>query len=69
MAYILNGATISSASDTPLLTIEVLAYVKDGDDARYIDATFQLQITGHSGGGSCDPVGTPGNIQTGDLVS
>ncbi|EGQ9168524.1 RTX toxin [Vibrio cholerae] len=69
MAYILNGATISSASDTPLLTIEVLAYVKDGNDARYIDATFQLQITGHSGGGSCDPVGTPGNIQTGDLVS
>lgn len=67
-AQILNGATISSPQDTPLLDIVVRARALDGEDARFIDATFQLQITGHSGGGgSCDPVGTPGDIQSGDI--
>ncbi|MEZ8737920.1 Ig-like domain-containing protein [Vibrio sp. 10N.239.312.D08] len=63
-AYILDNATISSPSDTPVLDIVVRARVIDGDDARYIDATFPLQITGHDGGGgSCDPVGPPSPIQ------
>ncbi|WP_139685346.1 T1SS-143 repeat domain-containing protein [Vibrio tasmaniensis] len=63
-AYILNNATISSPSDTPVLDIVVRARVIDGEDARYINATFPLQITGHdSGGGSCDPVGPPKPIQ------
>ncbi|MEZ8882503.1 RTX toxin [Vibrio sp. 10N.261.51.A7] len=65
-AYILDNATISSPSDTPVLDIVVRARVIDGDDARYIDATFPLQITGHDGGGgSCDPVGPPSPIQPG----
>ncbi|WP_146448762.1 T1SS-143 repeat domain-containing protein [Vibrio kanaloae] len=63
-AYILDNATISSPSDTPVLDIVVRARVIDGEDARYIDATFPLQITGHDGGGgSCDPVGPPSPIQ------
>ncbi|WP_408063557.1 RTX toxin [Vibrio pelagius] len=61
---ILNGMTISSYQDTPVLDIVVRARVIDGEDARYIDTTFQIQITGHSGGGgTCDPVGPPGTIQ------
>ncbi|MCK8083935.1 RTX toxin [Vibrio sp. 1CM8B] len=63
-AYILDNATISSPSDTPVLDIVVRARVIDGEDARYIDATFPLQIIGHDGGGgSCDPVGPPSPIQ------
>ncbi|TFH92424.1 T1SS-143 repeat domain-containing protein [Vibrio ouci] len=67
-ALILNGATISSPQDTPLLDIVVKARVLDGDDARFIDATFQLEITGHGGGGgTCYPVEAPGDIQSGDI--
>ncbi|WP_117234609.1 RTX toxin [Vibrio maerlii] len=67
-ARILENATISSPQDTELLDILVRARVIDDEDARFIDATFQLQITGHSGGGgSCDPVGSPGDIQSDDI--
>ncbi|MBY7729539.1 RTX toxin [Vibrio splendidus] len=61
---ILNGMTISSPSDTPVLDIVVRARVIDGEDSKYIDTSFQIQITGHDGGGgSCDPVGPPSPIQ------
>ncbi|MDN2667030.1 type I secretion C-terminal target domain-containing protein [Vibrio sp. 14N.309.X.WAT.E.F5] len=61
---ILSGMTISSPSDTPVLDIVVRARVIDGEDSKYIDTSFQIQITGHDGGGgSCDPVGPPSPIQ------
>ncbi|TKF84704.1 RTX toxin, partial [Vibrio sp. F13] len=65
-AYILDNATISSPSDTPVLDIVVRARVIDGEDSKYIDTSFQIQITGHDGGGgTCDPVGPPSPIQPG----
>ncbi|MFS1947487.1 RTX toxin [Vibrio lentus] len=61
---ILSGMTISSPSDTPVLDIVVRARVIDGEDSKYIDTSFQIQITGHDGGGgTCDPVGPPSPIQ------
>nr|WP_241904401.1 Ig-like domain-containing protein [Vibrio cyclitrophicus] len=61
---ILSGMTISSPSDTPVLDIVVRARVIDGEDSKYIDTSFQIQITGHDGGGgTCDPVGPPSLIQ------
>ncbi len=62
---ILDGVTIESKQDTPVLDIIVKARVIDGEDAKYIDGSFQIQVTGHSGGGggSCDPVGPPGDIE------
>ncbi|MEZ9661385.1 type I secretion C-terminal target domain-containing protein [Vibrio sp. 10N.261.52.F3] len=66
MQEILNGITISSPSDTPVLDIVVRARVIDGEDSKYINTSFQIQITGHDGGGgSCDPVGPPSPIQPG----
>ncbi|MCF7493979.1 RTX toxin [Vibrio sp. L5-1] len=63
---ILSGMTISSPSDTPVLDIVVRARVIDGEDSKYIDTSFQIQITGHDGGGgTCDPVGPPSPIQPG----
>ena len=61
---ILSGMTISSPNDTPVLDIVVRARVIDGEDSKYINTSFQIQITGHDGGGgSCDPVGPPSPIQ------
>ncbi|MFA0057035.1 T1SS-143 repeat domain-containing protein [Vibrio echinoideorum] len=61
---ILSGMTISSPSDTPVLDIVVRARVIDGEDSKYIDTSFQIQITGHDGGGgTCEPVGPPSPIQ------
>ncbi|OMO32073.1 RTX toxin [Vibrio sp. 10N.261.45.E1] len=61
---ILSGMTISSPNDTPVLDIVVRARVIDGEDSKYIDTSFQIQITGHeSGGEPCDPVGPPSPIQ------
>lgn len=66
---ILNNMTISSPTDTPVLDIVVRARVIDGEDSKYINTSFPLQITGHSGGGgSCDPVGPPDSIQTDDEI-
>ncbi len=63
---ILSGMTISSPSDTPVLDIVVRARVIDGEDSKYIDTSFQIQITGHDGGGgTCDPVSPPSPIQPG----
>ncbi|MFA0125523.1 hypothetical protein AB4400_29600, partial [Vibrio sp. 10N.261.48.A2] len=46
--------------------IVVRARVIDGEDSKYIDTSFQIQITGHDGGGgTCDPVGPPSPIQPG----
>lgn len=68
--FILNGVTIESKQDTPILDIIVKARVIDGEDAKYIDGSFQIQVTGHSGGGggSCDPVGPPGDIESSDNI-
>ncbi|MCF4175887.1 T1SS-143 repeat domain-containing protein [Vibrio sp. McD22-P3] len=66
---ILDGISIESKTDTPILDIVVKARVVDGDDARYIDGVFQIQVTGHSGGGQpCDPIGPPEPIETGDDI-
>ncbi|KJY82981.1 RTX toxin [Vibrio galatheae] len=68
VTQILNGATLSSTQDTPVLDIVVRARVLDGSDDRFIDTSFQFQVTGNDGGGGgCDPVGTPGNVQSGDI--
>ncbi|WP_234496916.1 type I secretion C-terminal target domain-containing protein [Vibrio maritimus] len=67
--FILNNVTISSNQDTPVIDIVVRARVIDGEDAKYIDGKFQIQITGHSGGGTpCDPVGPPGEIESDDDI-
>lgn len=69
-AFILDNVTISSNQDTPVLDIVVRARVIDGEDSRYIDGEFQIQITGHSGGGTpCDPVGSPGEIESEDDIT
>ncbi|MGR5500194.1 type I secretion C-terminal target domain-containing protein [Vibrio sp. DNB22_10_4] len=69
-AFILDNVTISSNQDTPVLDIVVRARVIDGEDSRYIDGEFQIQITGHSGGGTpCDPVGPPGEIESEDDIT
>ncbi|MEH0665940.1 type I secretion C-terminal target domain-containing protein [Vibrio scophthalmi] len=68
VTQILNGATISSAQNTPVLDIVARARVLDGSDDRFIDTSFELQISGHDGSGTCDPVGTPGDIQSGDIT-
>ena len=62
-AMLLQQATISSASDTGIVEIIVSARVIDDQDARFIDTPLNIQMTGHSGGGTCDPVGTPDDIQ------
>ncbi|MCG9788705.1 RTX toxin [Vibrio mediterranei] len=68
--FILDGVSIESNVDTPILDIVVRARVIDGEDAKYIDGVFQIQITGHSGGGGkpCDPVGPPGEIEASDDI-
>ncbi|MBD8511083.1 RTX toxin [Photobacterium sp. CAU 1568] len=62
-AMLLQQATISSASDTDVVEIIVSARVIDDQDARFIDTSLNIQITGHSGGGTCDPVGPPDDIR------
>ncbi|MDF5088928.1 hypothetical protein P3597_27030, partial [Vibrio parahaemolyticus] len=48
---LLASASIYSPSNTEILDVNVLAYVRDGTDAQYITGQFQIQITGHEGDG------------------
>ncbi|WP_235869043.1 Ig-like domain-containing protein [Photobacterium kishitanii] len=68
MKDILAGATISSSFDTDIIDLRVVAHVIDDEHSRYIDAPLQIQITGHSGGGSCLPIDDPDNIQSDDAI-
>ncbi|PWY28039.1 RTX toxin [Vibrio vulnificus] len=66
-ALILKDATISSTQNTEIINLVISARVIDGEDARFIDAPIRVQFTGHDdGGGSCDPVGPPGDLTPGD---
>ncbi|MCA6719551.1 RTX toxin [Vibrio sp. 1409] len=66
---LLAGASIYSPSNTEILDVNVLAYVRDGTDAQYITGQFQIQITGHEGDGDqCADPGEPGSVQSGDIV-
>ncbi|HAS8598215.1 TPA: type I secretion C-terminal target domain-containing protein [Vibrio vulnificus] len=66
-ALILKDATISSTQNTEIINLVVSARVIDGEDARFIDAPIRVQFTGHDdGGGSCEPVGPPGDLTPGD---
>nr|WP_318476879.1 type I secretion C-terminal target domain-containing protein [Photobacterium leiognathi] len=69
MKDILAGATISSSFDTDIIDLRVIAHVIDDENSRYIEAPLQIQITGHSGGGSCLPIDDPDNIQSGDIIA
>nr|WP_258191795.1 type I secretion C-terminal target domain-containing protein [Photobacterium leiognathi] len=69
MKDILAGATISSSFDTDIIDLRVIAHVIDDENSRYIEAPLQIQITGHSGGGSCLPIDAPDNIQSGDIIA
>ncbi|MCG3865460.1 type I secretion C-terminal target domain-containing protein [Photobacterium sp. Ph5] len=69
MKDILAGATISSSFDTDIIDLRVIAHVIDDEHSRYIEAPLQIQITGHSGGGSCLPIDDPDNIQSGDITA
>ncbi|KJG40495.1 RTX toxin [Photobacterium angustum] len=68
MKDILAGATISSSFDTDIIDLRVVAHVIDDEHSRYIDAPLQVQITGHSGGGSCLPIDDPDSIQGDDAI-
>nr|WP_305464922.1 type I secretion C-terminal target domain-containing protein [Photobacterium leiognathi] len=68
MKDILAGATISSSFDTDIIDLRVVAHVIDDEHSRYIDAPLQIQITGHSGGGSCLPIDDPDSIQGDDAI-
>ncbi|WP_039860836.1 type I secretion C-terminal target domain-containing protein [Photobacterium sp. SKA34] len=68
MKDILAGATIRSSFDTDIIDLRVVAHVIDDEHSRYIDAPLQIQITGHSGGGSCLPIDDPDNIQSDDAI-
>ncbi|MDF5512622.1 hypothetical protein P3696_25935, partial [Vibrio parahaemolyticus] len=66
---LLASASIYSPSNTEILDVNVLAYVRDGTDAQYITGQFQIQITGHEGDGDqCADPGEPGSVQSGDIV-
>ncbi|PSW66042.1 RTX toxin [Photobacterium leiognathi subsp. mandapamensis] len=69
MKDILAGATISSSFDTDIIDLRVIAHVIDDENSRYIEAPLQIQITGHSGGGSCLPIDDPDNIQSGEIIA
>ncbi len=69
MKDILAGATISSSFNTDIIDLRVIAHVIDDENSRYIEAPLQIQITGHSGGGSCLPIDDPDNIQSGDIIA
>lgn len=69
MAMILQDASIRSPQNTDVITIGVKARVLDDSDSAFISTQFDIQITGHDGGGGeCDDVGEPGDITNGDTI-
>ncbi|BEU03205.1 type I secretion protein [Agarivorans sp. OAG1] len=62
-ADILAGASLYSALNTDQVTITIRARVIDDEDARYISAPLQVQVSGHSGGDTvpCTP-SAPGDL-------
>ncbi|MBP2698698.1 RTX toxin [Photobacterium sp. CAIM 1937] len=69
MQDLFAGAKVSSKVDTNVITLNIKARVIDDEDSRFIEAPLQIQITGHSGGGSCLPIDAPDNIQSGEIVA
>ncbi|MGY5450180.1 T1SS-143 repeat domain-containing protein [Agarivorans sp. MS3-6] len=64
-ADILAGATLYSALNVDSVIITVKARVLDGEDARFISAPLEIQVSGHTGdtGEPCSP-SAPGNLSS-----
>ncbi|MFA0087213.1 RTX toxin [Vibrio sp. 10N.261.51.F12] len=69
-ASLLDGTTIRSYDNmTEPGDVVVRARVVDGEDARFIDTSFKIFITGiDGGGGECPDIGEPGDIEANDDI-